>query len=293
MNTSITAYFDKASKLSIKNAPYRKSINSLFNFFLADDEITLDVTTLKLGIRQKGTANIIAKQKGIVAGLEEVVYYFSKKKLLFSDYKNDGDMVEKNDTIAAISGSYADILALERTIINILQRMSGIATATNNLQQKIGKSAQIAATRKTHWGKLDKKAVSVGGGLTHRLSLADEILVKDNHIEILSKKNVYLKDISDRLKGEFYEIEVESTGQLDNVLKYAHAENTIVLLDNFALGDAADVVSALKKKGFTIELSGGITEDNVIEYARIGADILSVGSLTHSTRALDMSLDIA
>jgi len=211
----------------------------------------------------------------------------------------DGDEIKNGKVILRISGDARTILSAERTMLNLLSRMSGIATATRRLTEKLRKAnatAKIAATRKTApcLGYFDKKAVLIGGGDPHRLHLDDMILVKDNHIAIAGSVENAVKKA--RQNASFSKkIEVEVTRVAD-ALKAAEAGADIIMFDNFSPTQIKEAVKGLKKAGFfgkvLLEVSGGVTAENLMEYASTKVDIISMGELTHSVKALDISLEI-
>ena len=197
-----------------------------------------------------------------------------------------------------ISGDAQTILCAERTMLNLLSRMSGIATATRTLTNKLekaGAKAKIAATRKSAPGLLyfDKKAVTIGGGDSHRLHLDDMILIKDNHLVIVGSVEDAVKKA--KANASFSKkIEVEVT-KAEDALQAAKAGADIIMLDNFSPKQAKDAGEILKKAGFAnvlLEVSGKITGENLLEYAMAQVDIISIGELTHSVKALDISLEI-
>lgn len=299
MKQIIQSYFDRSQELTLSNPEYRKQVDLLCNFFLTSDAMGDDISTKLIPsdkVKKTVSASISAKQDGIVAGIEESVHIMKKKSSLHIDKKvEDGTLIMKDTVLLQLHGSFVEILSLERTVLNLLQRMSGIATETYRLQKLIGQKSQIAATRKTLWGWLDKKAVAVGGGLTHRLSLSDGILIKDNHIDLVGGE---IGSIIDTIKakkiGNPIEIEVrsqeEATAVLDEFKKNNVQTPLIIMLDNFSITDAKKAVQDFKD--VIIELSGGINENNIQEYAQVGADVISLGSLTHSSHSLDLSLQI-
>ncbi len=241
---------------------------------------------------------VIAKEPGIAAGIEETIILAESLGLSVEAEVTDGDIIKNGETILKISGKARVILSAERTILNLLSRMSGIATATRNLTEKLRKAnlmVKIAATRKTAPGLLyfDKKAVLVGGGDPHRLRLDDMILVKDNHVAIVGSVEKAVKKAKASSFSKKIEIEVSTT---TDAVKAAEAGADIVMLDNFSPKQVKEAVAALKKAGFfgkvLLEVSGGISKKNLLEYASAQVDVVSMGSLTHSVKALDISLEI-
>lgn len=244
-------------------------------------------------------ATVLAKEAGTAAGIEETEILAKSLGLNVETKVTDGDEIRKGKILLKLSGDAQTILSAERTILNLLSRMSGIATATRKLTEKLRKArspAKIAATRKTALGLsyFDKKAVLIGGGDPHRLRLNDMILIKDNHVAIVgSVENAVRK--AKQVASFSKKIEVEVTSIAD-ALKAAKAGADIVMLDNFSPKLVRETVEALKKAGFfgkiLLEISGGITEQNLLEYASTPVDIISIGALTHSVKALDVSLEI-
>jgi len=311
MNRIIQTYFDKSPLLTVKNKLYVDSCLKLFDFQIKQDLIENDITSKIIeGQYKTSRANIIAKQSGVVAGIEEIIYLINKRtKLKVKQIVKDGSMIKKGDLIVELNGNPLEILKFERTILNILQRMSGIATLTNSLITKNTMTTPLASTRKTLWGLLDKKAVVIGGGLTHRLSLSDEILIKDNHIDLSAEKlgvsrlksleNI-LNYIKEKQIIKPFEIEVESEKEAyflyEQYQKIEISAPLIIMLDNFKPSDAkrtiANIHQNIKIQKVFFELSGGINESNVKDYDSVGADIISLGALTHSSKALDISLEI-
>ena len=244
-------------------------------------------------------AAVIAKETGIAAGIEESVILAESLGLKTKTEATDGEVVKNKQVMMRVTGDARTILSAERTLLNLISRMSGIATATRKLVEelrKINSSAKIAATRKTGLGLLyfDKKAVLIGGGDPHRLHLDDMILVKDNHIAIAG--NVRNAVERARKNASFTKkIEVEVTTAEDAVTA-AKAGADIVMLDNFSPKQIKDAVESLKKAGLfgkvLLEASGGINAENLLEYASTQVDVISLGELTHSVKALDISLDL-
>jgi nicotinate-nucleotide pyrophosphorylase (carboxylating) len=309
MNISIKQYFDKGSFLTVKNKTYADACLELFDFQIKSDLAENDITSNIIeGKYKESRADIFAKQSGVVAGIEEVAYLLDKRTdLKIKQTVKDGSKINNKDLLVQLKGSPLEILRFERTIINILQRMSGIATMTNHLITKNHLKVRLASTRKTLWGLVDKKAVFIGGGLTHRLSLSDEILIKDNHIDLSAKKSGVsrlksieniLNHIKEKRVEKPFEIEVESEKEAyflsDQYQKSNISSPLIIMLDNFKPVDAKKTINVIRNqmKAFKIffELSGGINEDNLKDYDQARADVISLGSLTHSSKALDLSL---
>lgn len=244
-------------------------------------------------------ADIIAKEAGVIAGIEEATVLLESLGLRFEAYVKDGDEIKPKQVLIRVCGDARTILSAERTILNIMSRMSGIATATRKLVEKIQKAGyktKVACTRKTAPGLLylDKKAVAIGGGDTHRFHLDDMILIKDNHIAIAGSVEKAVRTA--REKASFSKkIEVEAA-KVEDVLRAAEVGVDMVMLDNFSPKQVEEAVKLLKKAGYygkvMLEASGGITAENILEYASKGVDIISLGEITHSVKALDISLEI-
>jgi nicotinate-nucleotide pyrophosphorylase (carboxylating) len=267
---------------------------------LAEDIGQGDITTaLTIPAETTCEAQIMAKEAGVVAGIEEAEVLLESLELKVETLVSDGETIKPKQALLKIHGNARAILSAERTTLNILCRMSGIATATRKLVEKLQKAklkTRIACTRKTASGLLyfDKKAVLVGGGDTHRLHLDDMALIKDNHIAVAGSIGVAVKRVKDR--GSFtkkIEVEVSST---EGVLVAAEAGADVIMLDNFSPKQVEKTVNQLKKAGFLgkilIEASGGITTENILEFASKQVDVVSLGELTHSAKALDLSMEI-
>jgi nicotinate-nucleotide pyrophosphorylase (carboxylating) len=277
----------------------RKVLEEKLKQILAEDVGKGDVTTAAVvpaGLTIE--AAVVAKEAGIAAGIEETVILAESLGLSVKTEVVDGDEIKNGKVILRISGDAQAILSAERTMLNLLSRMSGIATATRRLVEKLRNAnltAKIAATRKTAPGLLyfDKKAVLIGGGDPHRLRLDDMILVKDNHIAIAGNVETAVKKAKAASFSKKIEVEVTS---VTDALKAAEAGADIIMLDNFAPKQIREAIKALKKAGFfgkiLLEISGGITEQNLLEYASTQVNIISMGELTHSVKALDISLEI-
>ena len=243
-------------------------------------------------------AIVLAKEEGIAAGIEEATVLAEYLGLKVKAKVAEGEKIKNKQVLIEISGDAQTILSIERTMLNLLSRMSGIATATRRLTEKLEKAgvkARVAATRKSAPGLLyfDKKAVIIGNGDPHRLHLDDMILIKDNHLAILGNVEDAVKKA--KVNGSFAKkIEVEVT-KAEDALKAAKAGADIVMLDNFSPKQTKETSEMLVKAGFEkvmMEVSGGITSETLLKYAAAHVDIISLGELTHSVKALDISLEI-
>ncbi|MCW4054963.1 MAG: carboxylating nicotinate-nucleotide diphosphorylase [Candidatus Bathyarchaeota archaeon] len=277
----------------------RKLMEEKLKQLLAEDVGQGDVTSeavVPAGLKIE--AVVLAKQAGVAAGIEEITIFMESLGLSVKAEVADGDEIRSGSVILNISGNARAILSAERTMLNLLSRMSGIATATRKLTEKLRKAnltAKVAATRKTVPGLqyFDKKAVLVGGGDPHRLRLDDMILLKDNHLAVTGSIANAVKKAKAASVNKKIEVEVTS---IEDALKAAEAGADIVMLDNFSPRQVREAVEALKKAGFfrkiLLEVSGGITEQNLMEYASAQVDVISMGALTHSAKALDISLEV-
>ena len=273
--------------------------NRLIDMALEEDESFNDATTtLLVDPNTTGTGILVAKEEGILAGLDIALTVFHRidEDIYMEPLIEDGSSVEPGSQLAVIKGKIHVILKGERIALNFLQRMSGIATLTSKYVKAVSSfKAQIVDTRKTLPGYryLDKYSVRAGGGKNHRMSLADGILVKDNHIELIGLEKESLKDKLEKILSLAptslkVEVEVSDIQQLRQALE---AGIPIIMLDNMTNDEMRNAVSIVGGRAL-IEASGGITLDNVKGVAETGVDIISVGALTHSTKALDINLDI-
>ncbi len=277
----------------------RRIVEQKLREFLAEDLGEGDVTAAAIipaDLMVK--AEVIAKAEGIVAGIEEAAILAESMGLKVTPKVADGNKVKNKQVLLELSGDAQTILSVERTLLNLLSRMSGIATKTHTLAEQLANAkvkARIAATRKSAPGLLyfDKKAVAIGGGDPHRLHLDDMVLIKDNHLVIVGSAEEAVKKA--KANASFAKkIEVEVTN-IPDALKAAKAGADIVMLDNFSPKQAKEAGEALRKAGFDcvlLEVSGGITAETLLEYASAEVDIISMGELTHSVKALDISLEI-
>jgi len=253
-----------------------------------------DITSNSIiDIESEDSFYMTAREEGTVSGifLACLTFELVDKNLEFTPNIKDGDKVKKGDVIAKIKGKTRSILSGERTALNFLSHLSGIATSTNQMVELISKTkAKIVSTRKTtpNLRVLEKNAVKDGGGVNHRFGLYDGILIKDNHIAASgSIKETILK--AKKNPGHMVKVEIV----VDNILQFKEAVITnvdAILLDNFSLNDLKEAVS-LNKNNIILEASGKINEKNIFEIAKTGIDLISSGWITHSSPALDIGLD--
>lgn len=266
---------------------------------LDEDGAWLDVTTAAtVEPDQSGSATVLVKGEGVLAGLPVMASVFATadQALVFKPRRRDGERVTRGDTVASVEGSYGSILRAERVALNFLQRLSGIATQTARaVAEAAGTGARIVDTRKTTPGlrPLERYAVLCGGGANHRYNLTAGILIKDNHLAALRARGLGIADAV-RLARERaphslrVELEVTTLMELDEALA-AGAE--IILLDNMNLDEMREAVARCRGRALT-EASGGIRPETVRQVAQTGVDIISLGALTHSAPALDISLEL-
>ncbi|MBY0244415.1 MAG: carboxylating nicotinate-nucleotide diphosphorylase [Sphingobacteriaceae bacterium] len=275
-------------------------LESIYNFIknaIAEDLGDGDHTALATIPKDvEGKARLIIKEDGILAGVELAVLIFKQvdERLNVDVLLHDGAKVVYGDIALTVEGSTHSILIAERLVLNCMQRMSGIATKTHKIGSLLAPfSTQVLDTRKTIPGLrlLDKWAVRIGGGVNHRIGLYDMILIKDNHVDFsggisnaIIAANQYIKTNHKALE---IEIEVRNLDELAQVLAVGKVNR--IMLDNFSFEDLTQAVKIVNGK-FATEASGGITEQNVVDYAKCGVDFVSMGELTHSVKCLDMSL---
>ena len=268
-------------------------VDDLIKRAITEDINYIDVTTdYLLDENAESTASFIAKDTGVLAGLDVALRVFSllDGDISFQTFKKDGDQVEKGDVIATMKGRTVSLLKGERTALNLLQHMSGIATATNQCVKLVeGTNASIAETRKTLPGlrALQKYAVVVGGGRNHRFNLSDAAMLKDNHIDAYGSLTEAVNALRSKT-GHMVKIEVE-TRTLAELEEALEAGADVIMLDNMdcpTMKKAVEITAGRAK----LEASGNITLDNIREVAETGVDIISLGALTHSVRCFDISM---
>ncbi len=270
-------------------------IDDVIKTALREDINYIDTTTdLLISQEIRGSARFVAKAEGVVCGINTALRVFALLDDSFKStvYKHDGEHIKPGDCIAEFSGSIRCLLKGERTALNLLQHMSGIATATNRCVQIVtGTNASITDTRKTLPGlrPLQKYAVMVGGGHNHRFNLSDGAMLKDNHIDAAGSITAAISAVRNKL-GHMVKLEVE-TRNIDEVREAVNAGADVIMLDNMSCDQMKEAVT-LNAGRALLEASGGITEQNLREVALTGVDIISIGALTHSVTALDISMKI-
>ena len=272
------------------------NLDELIKLWFAEDIGDGDHTTLSsIPADAMGKQQLIIKEEGIVAGIEVAKRVFAAfdPELKMTQYLKDGDRVKPGDIAFVVEGRTQSLLQTERLMLNIMQRMSGVATRTAEYVKLVeGTKCRVLDTRKTTPGlrMLEKEAVRIGGGCNHRIGLFDMILLKDNHVDFaggianaIRRTQEYLKEKGKNLK---IEIEVRSFAELQEALETGGIDR--IMLDNFSPADTRKAVEIIGGR-VEVESSGGITYDTLREYAECGVDVISVGALTHSVKSLDMS----
>jgi nicotinate-nucleotide pyrophosphorylase (carboxylating) len=306
----VRAAFYRGAALTVENPGYVQALRGLADELLRQDTGLGDLTVDALGIGdRKCTVEVRAKEAGVAAGVSEAQWLYERADLVTSRVVNDGDFIATGDVLLRAEGDARILISLERMVVNLMQRMSGIATATRQLVEAAGRqspSAHVVATRKTPWGLLDKRAVHLGGGGTHRLSLGDAILIKTNHLLLASggsatgMEDAIRRAWENRKSAAFFEVEVTTTEEAilaARALRDLQAADgfcpCILMLDNFSAAQAAAAVAALRNHDLhdavLVEASGNVAEESLAAYTAAGVDAISIGALTHSPRALDLS----
>jgi nicotinate-nucleotide pyrophosphorylase (carboxylating) len=282
--------------------PTKLLVQDALKSFFAEDLGYRDITTEALvNPRVIGNADIICKEKAVIAGLEEAKTILTMVGSEAKSSVRDGERVSPMTRVLQAKGPGQSLLQVERTLLNLLSHMSGVATATAQLVELANKSGsgnvRIACTRKTLPGLryFEKKAVELGGGDTHRLRLDDAVLIKDNHLALAGTISDCVKTA--RAKVSFTKkIEVEVTHP-SQAIEAARAGADIVLLDNMKPEQVKKTADLLQATGLrtrvTLEASGGIGKENLVEYAKAGVDVISVGRITQSAKSIDMSMEVS
>ena len=306
--------FFRGDGLHLQNPEYFHFARTLLEKLLDSDVGSGDLTVAALQlIDGHASAKILAKEPGVIAGVAEFTWLLNRGDVEVNARKQDGQAMEAGDVILEMEGRRSDLLAYERIGLNLLQRLSGIASATRHLQEVVHRGnpeADVVATRKTPWGLLDKRAVHLGGGGTHRLGLWDAILIKNNHLALLANREEEAARIAvehvwrARKAAAFIEVEVRSekaalaaAQEFRRLQASSQAEagsdcTCLLLLDNMPPANISATIAALRLQGLLdhvlTEASGNISEKNIEEYAACGVDAISIGGLTHSARSLDL-----
>jgi len=299
--------FDAADELDLNRSSYRDTVFSFYEKMIDEDVDSGDVSLIpKQSYETALKAKIVAKSPAVVAGLDETIYFASYHDLqIQSDFKNS-HLVKSGDIILRVTGKAAEILTIERSILNILQRLSGIATTTKSYVDTIaGTNTFVVGTRKTLWGLLDKHAIQCGGGLTHRLGLHDAAMLKENHLAVLRNsdnpnalRNAVTQMISAYPYLRFIEIEVSNEDEFQAILGYLKNITApfpfVIMFDHFEPNQIHTLINEAKSKKLynhiLFEASGNITLDTIRSFAESGVDVISVGALTHSVTSADFSL---
>ncbi len=301
----------RGDALTLNNPAYLRWVQVFTEELAQTDRGSGDLTVEALAVDRTapGEACVLAAAPGVVAGLDEVRWFYTAHGLRARTLTVDGAIVRPAEELLRVEGARDALLGVERVGLNLLQRMSGIATATRRLQEQVRRyspGTAVVATRKTPWGLLDKRAVALGGGGTHRLGLWDALLIKTNHLEPLSASEEQAIPLAlervwpSRGRAAFVEVEVTGLGgalaaaRTFRRLQQADGDSPpcLVMLDNMGPDEVARVVQALGDEGLAetvlVEASGQISEATVKAYAAARVDAISLGSLTHSARALDL-----
>lgn len=306
--------FFRGGNLHLENAEYLRSVRTLLDELLGSDVGAGDLTVAALHLYgEHASAKILAQEPGVVAGVAEFSWLVERDDLEVKVCKEDGQAIAAGDVLLELEGRRSALLAHERVGLNLLQRLSGIASAARYFQDLVHRhnpEAQVVATRKTPWGLLDKRAVHLGGGGTHRLGLWDAILVKNNHLSLLAPREEEAVRIAverawpARKSAAFIEVEVrgkdaavaaaQAFRQMQESSREESSEDCpcLLLLDNMSPAEISATIAVLRARNLLqrvlIEASGNISASNIEEYAASGVDAISMGALTHSARALDL-----
>lgn len=316
----VKKFFNQRDRLTTADSTYKQWV---FRYTFLELEKDLgeygDITTDGLlNSKKEVIARIYANEPGVLAGVHEINYFLAASNPVFkpkikpisiTKETKDSSRFAKDDMLFEFKGDAHDILKVERITLNLLQHMSGIATRTKEIVDK-AKSANpnilVVPTRKTTWGLLDKKAVTLGGGGTHRIDLSDAVLIKDNHLALYgnSIKDVLLNFHPPTSPYTFFEIEIDNKDvaiEAAKIIRDLQGNNAIpdpavIMFDNMKPTEIEKLVKAFKKEKlydhFIFEASGGINEDTVKSYAKSGVDVVSMGALTQNIRPIDLSLEI-
>ena len=305
----------RGASLTLENPVYLAAVGSLTDMLLRDDLDPRDLTVEALALgSEAGSGLILAREPGVAAGLAELSWMLRARGVEAELEKQDGETFEPGEALVRLTGSRAKLLSLERVGLNLAQRMCGVAPTARSLQDRVrsrNSSTRVVATRKTPWGLLDKRAVHLGGCGTHRIGLGDAILIKNNHLALIATREVEAAPLAierawkSRSESAFIEVEVRSQPAAVAAAKAFRTLQTqtsdeypcLLLLDNMKPEEISGILETLRRENLweyvLTEASGGIAESNIEAYAECGVDAISVGALTHSARALDLSQRIS
>jgi len=305
----------RGASLTLDNPAYGRAVRTFLDALMRMDTASEDLTVKALGLHdRRATAAILARAGGVAAGLAELAFLLCATGVEVEPRKQDGDEIKPDDVLLVAEGDESKLLALERVGLNMLQRMSGIATMSRCLQERLSRKSlptKVVGTRKTPWGLLDKRALHLGGGGTHRLSLGDAILIKNNHLALLASREEDAAPIAiekawkHRAGSAFIEVEVRgeaaARAAAETFCRLRQEDGRdypcLLMLDNMAPERAGAIVDMLRRENLwddtLVEASGGISEGSLDAYAAAGVDAVSIGALTHSVRALDISQRIS
>jgi nicotinate-nucleotide pyrophosphorylase (carboxylating) len=300
----------QGGSLTLENLEYSRAARTFLNVLVKSDTSPEDLTAKALGMKERpALASIVARETGVAAGLAEFAFLVRSHGIAVRFEKQDGEGITAGDTLLHAEGDESKLLALERVGLNLLQRMSGIATAARSLQERVSRISsrtRVVGTRKTPWGMLDKRALHLGNGGTHRLGLGDAIVIKNNHLALLASREEDAVPIAierawtRREDAAFIEVEVRgeaaarAAARIFKSLRDRAAKEhpCLLMLDNMTPEKMCAIVKILQQENLwdhtLIEASGGITGENAEAYAAAGVDAISVGALTHSVKALDI-----
>jgi nicotinate-nucleotide pyrophosphorylase (carboxylating) len=305
----------RGESLTLSNPRYREAVRAMLDLLFVSDAKPRDLTVDALRLpADQAKADIVAREAGIAGGLEEFEFLLRASQLSVCLLVKDGASFRAGEILACVEGRESRLLSVERVGLNLLQRMCGIATAAHHLQQRVAgrnPEARVVGTRKTPCGLLDKRAVHLGGAGTHRISLGDAILIKNNHLAVIAHTEEEAAPLaieqawSSRKEAAFIEVEVR--GQEAAVAAAAKFRDLreqsdksypcLLMLDNLAPAQISAIIDELRDRNLhddvLIEASGGFTDSNIEDYAASGVDAISVGALTHSPRALDIAQRIS
>ncbi len=299
--------FDARESLTLEKPVYKQYSKKLFNHYLKQDLGQGDVSQYPRELyARKVRAKIMSKANGIAAGLKESIYLLQTRGIIAHTDHMDGDSINSGDVLLTLTGKIGAILAVERTILNILQRFCGIASLTYQYVQQLRcRSCFIIGTRKTIWRYWDKRAIQSGGGLSHRLGLDDAVMLKENHLSLIKSaadkyklKNIIAELCQHNPNLRFVEVEVSTENEFWQILEiYRTLDKNlpkVIMFDHFTADKINILLEEVKSEDLynqvLFEASGNITRQRITEYSLSGVDVISCGALTHSAAGMDLTL---